>query len=200
MIKLKKYELLDQILNDGNGFLKTSTVLSNHISKPTLAKYVRDRGLKRAAHGIYVSEDAWPDEYFLLSLQNTKIIFSHESALYLYSLMDREPSGVTVTVPKGYNSTKLVEKGIRVFHIKAEWYEMGLTSVNTIFGNEVPVYDRDRTICDIIRRKKDVEIQTFQTAMQEYMRSKDKNLNNLMKYAAALGIEKEVKTYTEVML
>lgn len=197
---MKKYELLDQILNDGNGYLRTSTVLENHVSKPTLAKYVRDRGLKRTAHGVYISDDAWPDDYFLLSLRNTKIIFSHESALYLYSLMDREPSEVTVTVPKGYNSTKLAEQGMRVFHIKPEWYGMGLTSVKTGFGNEVPVYDMDRTICDIIRRKKDIEIQTYQTAMKEYMHSKEKNLNNLMKYATALGIEKEVKTYTEVML
>ena len=58
----------------------------------------------------------------------------------------------------------------------------------------------DRTICDIIRNKKHIEIQTFQTAMKEYMGSKEKNLNNLTKYAATLGIMEEVRMYTEVML
>ena len=62
------------------------------------------------------------------------------------------------------------------------------------------MYDRERTICDIIRFKKDVEIQTFQTAMKEYMRNKGKNLGNLIGYARALGIEEKVRTYTEMML
>ena len=70
----------------------------------------------------------------------------------------------------------------------------------TSFGNEVPVYDRERTLCDVIRAKKDVEIQTFQTAVREYMSSSGKNLGNLMRYAKALGVENEVRTYTEVML
>lgn len=197
---MQKYEQLDQLLEEGNGYLRTSTVLENHISKPTFAKYVQDRNLERAAHGIYVSDDAWPDSYYLLSLQNTRIIFSHESALYLYSLMDREPFVTTVTVPKGYNTTSLKKQGVRAYQVKPEWYEMGLTHTTTTFGNEVPVYDRERTICDIIRRKKEVEIQTYQTALQEYMRSKEKNLNRLMKYAEVLGVEDEVRTYTEVML
>ena len=63
-----------------------------------------------------------------------------------------------------------------------------------------PVYDRERTICDIIRNKKDIEIQTFQTAMKEYMSSKGKNLGSLISYAREFGIEKDVRTYTEVML
>ena len=72
--------------------------------------------------------------------------------------------------------------------------------MNTGFGNEVPVYDRERTICDIIRSKNDIDIQTFQTAMKEYMSSKEKRLGNLISYAKEFGIEDIVRTYTEVML
>ena len=144
--------------------------------------------------------DAWRDDYYLLYVRNSKIIFSYESALYLFTLMDREPSITTVTVPKNYNSTHIGKQGIRVIHTKLEWYSMGITFIKTSFGHEVPVYDRERTLCDIIKARKEIEIQTFQTAIKEYMRSSGKNLGNLISYAKALGIEDVVRTYTEVML
>lgn len=195
-----KFDVLDQLVEDGNGYLLTAAVLDHGISKKTLANYVEARGLERAAHGVYMAEDAWKDDYYLLYARNRKVVFSHESALYLYTLMDREPSITTVTVPKNYNSTHIAKQGVRVIHTKPEWYDMGVTCIKTSFGNEVPVYDRERTLCDIIRAKKDVEIQTFQTAIREYMSSSGKNLGNLVRYAKELGVEYEVQTYTEVML
>lgn len=195
-----KYEVLDRLVMKGHGYLQTSIVLENDVSKQTLAKYVKSRGLERAARGVYITEDVWPDDYYLLFLRNGRIVFSFESALYLHGLMDREPSKTTVTVPEGYNASHIVARGVRVIHAKKDWYEIGISVINTAFGNEVPVYDKERTICDIIRNKNYIEIQTFQTAMREYMGGKGKNLGNLISYARYLGIEDEVRTYTEVML
>ncbi len=197
---MSKFEILDRLVKENKGYLQTSVVLEHGVSKSTLSKYVPLRRLERVAHGIYRSVDAWDDDYFLLYARNSRIVFSHESALYLYGLMDKEPSVTTVTVPSNYNSTHIRAQGVRVIHIKPEWHKMSLTSTKTSIGNEVPVYDWERTVCDIIRAKKDIEIQTFQTAIKECMNSKSKNLRNLMHYAKTLGIENDVRTYTEVML
>ena len=197
---MKKYEVLDRLVLEGHGYLQTAAALEHNVSKQVLAKYVKSKGLERAARGIYVTEDVWPDDYYLLFLRNGRIVFSFDSALYLHGLMDREPSNTTVTVPEGYNASHLVLRGVRVIHAKKGWYEIGISTINTAFGNEVPVYDKERTICDIIRNKNDIEIQTFQTSMREYMSGKGKNLGNLISYARQFGIEEEVRTYTEVML
>ncbi len=195
---MNEFEKLDQLVEAGNGYLQTSNATGISISKYTLSEYVKKRNMKHVAHGIYLSEDGWPDEYYQIYLRNKRIVFSYESALYLYGLMDREPAVTTVTVPKGYNASHLSRQGIRVIHTK--WFDLGVSEIQTNFGNSVPVYDRERTICDIIRNKKDIEIQTFQTAMKEYMSSRGKNLANLMQYAKTFHIEESVRTYTEVML
>ena len=195
-----KQDILDKLVEEGNGYLQTAAVLEHNVSKRTLAKYVAERGLVRVAHGVYMAEDAWEDDYYILSLRNSRIVFSYESALYLHGLMDKEPAATTVTVPKDYNAVHIVRQDVRVIHSKPEWYSIGISSARTVFGNTVPVYDRERTICDIVRSKKDIEIQTFQTAMKEYMSSKGKNLGNLISYAREFGLENEVRTYTEVML
>ena len=49
-----KIELLDQLVEKGNGYLQTSTVQEHNVSKLTLAKYVSERVLERVAHGVYM--------------------------------------------------------------------------------------------------------------------------------------------------
>lgn len=197
---MTKFEALDQLVSAGNGYLQTADAVKCGISKHTLAEYVKAKNLERMAHGVYISEGTWPDPLYLLYLQNKKIVFSFETALDLHDLTDRAPFYITVTVPNGYNDTHLRQAGVKVVHAKPEWYSMGIISIQTHYGNIVPAYDMDRTICDIIRNKKQVEIQTFQTALNDYMRCKGKNLINLSKYAVMLGITEKVRTYTEVML
>ena len=197
---MTRFELLDELVEKGNGYLQTSQVLENGISKPTLADYVNKRNMERVAQGVYLAEDAWKDELYILHLSNSRIIFSHETALFLHGLMEREPKDISVTVRAGYNATHLRKKGIRVYQVKPEIEELGITDIQTNFGNTVRAYDMERTICDVIRYKEAMDIQVFQYAMKEYMGITHKNLNHLMTYAKKLHIESAVRTYTEVML
>ena len=72
--------------------------------------------------------------------------------------------------------------------------------MKTSFGNDVPVYDMERTICDIIRSRNHIEIQTFQEALKGYARRRDKNLRTLMHYAELFRVEKILRKYLEVLL
>ena len=180
---MNRFEVLDGLVSSGNGYLLTSQVLSNGISKPTLASYVAKRNMERIAQGVYLSANAWPDDLYQLSLSCHRIVFSHETALYLHGLMEREPRFTSVTVKAGYNASHLRKKGIHVYQVKEDLIELGITDSRTNFGNPVRCYDMERTICDILRYKETVDIQVFQYAMKEYMASDRKNLNHLMSYA-----------------
>jgi predicted transcriptional regulator of viral defense system len=197
---MTRFEVLDKLVENGNGYLRTSQALERGISKPTLADYVSKRNMERVAHGVYLSEDAWPDELYLLYLSNSRIIFSHETALMLHGLMEREPNKTSVTVQAGYNSTHLRKKGIHVYQVRPEFYELGTTEVQTGFGNTVRAYDMERTICDMLRYKASIDVQIFRYAMKEYMTNPHKNVHHLMEYAKRFQIESDVRTYTEVML
>ena len=200
MVKTNRFEILDNLVESGNGYLRTSQVLEQRISKPTLAEYVSKRNMERVAQGVYLAADAWPDELYLLSLTNSRIVFSHETALFLHGLMERVPKYTSVTVKAGYNASHLRNKGIRVYQVKPDVVDLGVTEVETGFGNKVRVYDKERTICDILRYKDSMDVQIFQYAMKEYMAGNQKNLNHLMAYAKKFQIEPVMRTYTEVML
>lgn len=197
---MSAFDKLDNLVTDSNGYLTTAQVVKSGISKPTLAEYVKMRNMERVAQGIYLAKDQWEDPLYQLYLSNKKIVFSHETALQLHGLMEREPKRITVSVKAGYNATHLRARGVRVYQLNADLYGLGITDVETNYHHTVCSYDIDRTICDVIKVKEKLDIQVFQYALKEYMASEKKNLNHLMQYAKALKVESLVRTYTEVLL
>ena len=200
MIKSKRFEQLDKLIVEHDGMLRTSQVIDCGIAKAIFYEYVKKKNLQQVAHGIYVSEDAWVDGMFLLHLRCSQAIFSHESALFFHDLTDREPSPYAITVRRGYSTTHLKAEGFSVYTIKSELYEIGLTTGQTPFGHAVPIYDMERTICDLIRSRNSIEMQTFQGALKMYARRKDKDLRTLMRYAGMFRVGKILRQYLGVLL
>ena len=194
------YERLDLLFQQNNGIVKTAQVLEVGIAKSTFYAYAKQRGVEQAAHGVYVSPDAWTDAMYLLHLRCAQAVFSHESALFFHDLTDREPLAYSITVKTGYNPTRLKDEGVQGFTIKAELHEVGLTTAQTPFGHDVPVYDMERTICDVLRSRSHIEMQTFQDALKAYARRKDKDLRTLVRYAKLFRVEKILRQYLEVLL
>ena len=197
---MSQFEQLDQMLTEQGGMLRTGQVLAAGISKPVFYQFVQARRLEQAAHGIYLSRDAWMDTMYLIHLRFSRAVFSHDTALFFHDLTDREPLQYTVTVKTGYNPSRLKEEGVQVFTIKAELHEVGLTEMQTPFGHPVPVYDLERTICDVLRSRNSMELQTFQSALKQYARRRDKDLRTLTRYARLFHVEKILRQYLEVLL
>ena len=63
------YDRLDLLFQQNNGIVKTAQVLEIGISKSTFYAYAKQHGVEQAAHGVYVSPDAWTDAMYLLHLR-----------------------------------------------------------------------------------------------------------------------------------
>lgn len=188
-----KYNAIEKLIAENNGILKTADVVAAGISKETFYKYVKYAGLEKAAHGIYLSPDCLTDELYLLQVQFPKAVYSHEAALYLHDLAEKEPIPFSVTVPASYNSGGLIKKGVKAYYVKKEWYDMGICEIQTPGGHFVKAYDMERTICDILRKRQNMDISVFNYAVKEYMKRKDKRISVLSRYAVALHIEKQMR-------
>lgn len=197
---MEERKALDTLLEEQNGYIRLVDAQKKGLSKYSVMEYVRRNNMERVAAGVYISSDAWEDRLYLLQLRNRNIIFSHETALYLHNLSDREPFAPVVTVVRGYNAKHLKDKGVVVHTVRDEWLELGLTEERTFAGNKVRIYDKERSICDIIKNKNKMDIQVFQSAMTSYFSDGKKNIHTLMEYAEIMGILDKVRQYTEVLL
>lgn len=197
---MTRFEQLEQMLAEHDGLLQTVQVTAAGISKPIFYDFIKEKKLRQAAHGVYVSADTWVDSMLLIHLRCSQAVFSHETALFFHDLTDREPSPYSVTVKRGYSPTRLKADGTAVYTIKPELHEIGIVNLQTPFGHFVPAYDMERTICDLIRCRSNIEIQTLQSALKQYALRKDKNLRVLMNYAELFHVEKVLRQYLEVLL
>lgn len=192
--------IIDKLIEERNGYIRLIDAQNEGISKYAVMEYVRKNEMGKVAPGVYISPDAWEDRLYSMQLRNRKIVFSHETALYIHNLSDREPYSPVITVGRGYNAKHLKDTGVIVHTVRPEWLELGLTQAQTFIGNTVRIYDRERCICDIIKNKNKMDIQVFQIALTSYFSDSDKNIHHLMEYARIMGISDKVRQYTEVLL
>ena len=185
---------------DDSGILLTKNAIEAGISKHALYNFIRNNGFEKAAHGVYASPETWEDENYILSLRCPQGVLSHDEALYYHGLTDREPLQKTITIYTGYGTSRMVADGIKVFTVKKELLDIGKEIVKTSYGHDIPLYNRERTICDLIRSRNRFEIQDFQTALKTYIMGKNKNLNRLMEYAKLFHVDKKIRDYMEVLL
>ena len=185
---------------DDAGVLLTENARKSGITKSAFYQFVRKNKMERLAHGIYLSPDNWEDPAYVLHLRCPQAVFSHDEALYYHDLVDREPLQPTLTVYSGYNTQKLTASGAKVYTVKKELLPIGKETITNAFGHEIPMYDLERTICDLVRSRSHFDFQDFQSALKRYAARKDKDLNRLMEYAQLFRVRSVLRTYLEVLL
>ena len=107
--------------------------------------------LQAVRKGIYVDEMTWIDELYLLHQRCPNAVLSHDETLYCHELLDREPLLHTLTIYSGYNAHRLkVDGRCKVYTMKKELLNVGKIAVQDNDGHKIPMYDLERTICDLI--------------------------------------------------
>ena len=197
---MEKFSKIEKIANENGGYFLTKDIKSAGITKSAISLYVKQGKLERVRQGVYLLPDRLEDEMFSIQVTVPSAIYSHDTALYLHDLCDRDPLRYTVTVPFGYNSATLRGKNVRVRTDKKETHNIEVVEISTIYGNKVRVYDVERTLCDCLKPRCQVDIALITDAFKRYAKSKNKNLHKLMTYAKSVGVDKKVRSYMEVLL
>lgn len=183
-----------------NGFVFTKDIVSEGINKPAFYNYVKDNKYMQISRGVYAKENTLIDRQYTISRRCPQSVFSHDEALYYYGLIDREPIKNTITIYTGYRTKNLVQDNIKVYTVKKELLNIGKIIAVNNFGNQINIYDLERTICDLFRSRNNFEIQDFSTAIKRYISRNDKDFNKLMKYAKLFKVDRIIRNYIEILL
>ncbi len=191
---------LIDIIKENNGIILTKSIVEAGIPRQYLSNFVREGLLERITHGVYISPNTFEDEMYILQSINKRAIFSHETSLYLHGLTDRDPINLSVTVPSGYNASKLKQDGVDVYFIKKELHDLGIMKSKTLYDRPIYIYNKERTICDIVRSRSNIDIAILNEGIKRYIEDKEKNIPLLMRYAKQLNIQNILRRYMEVLL
>lgn len=198
---LPPIDKLRQIMESRQGLLLTSDLAKFNIPRTYLSIMEQNGEIERVSRGVYRSVSAFiEDELFSFQSRYSSTILSHETALYLHGLTDRTPLTYSITVPSGYHSEFLNNSGHKIFYVNRDLFGLGVISMNTPHGNQVRTTDLERTICDIVRSRNQIDIQVLNVALKGYVRNKDRNLDRLYRYAQRFHIQSIVREYLEILL
>lgn len=187
-----------EILFEDETMLTTKKILENGISKSTLGRLIKMGELQRVARGLYTLPNELHDLMYILHQKYKKGVFSHESALYIHGMTDRNPETHVMTVYRNYNVKKSEKYPVNFKYVSSDVLDLGVEWMETDFGNKIPVYNIERTICDIIRSDTKMDSYVVNYALREFA-SKAK-FSKMMLYAEKLGIANKVRKKLEVLL
>jgi len=195
-----KSGIIEKLLEENNGLIKTADAVRAGISRPSIGLLVRNGELERISYGHYIEADTLPDELYLLQQRSQKIVFSHETALFLHDMAERTPLQHSLTIPSSSKLSPALSKGCKVYYVKPELHGLGLCSVMSKMGQTVIAYNVERTVCDILRSRNRIGAQIFAEAVKSYAARKDKDWGKLREYAEAFRVTKLLRQYLEVLL
>lgn len=158
--------------------------------------------LDRVRHGYYqmAEKDEATEEQLMATLLPFGVVCV-ESALFHYGYSDFAPRKWSIAVPRTVSRSKLDVDALplQTYFVQQDLYELGKTT-GDFHGVTLPVYDRERTICDCFKYRSRLDTELFSKALNAYVNDPKKNLNNLSVYAKRLRVYKKVIELMEVLL
>ena len=188
---MKKRDLLKQTIVQNGGIAKTATLVASGFSKTLLDDMVKCGELTRVRHGYYRvggDENDVSEPQYLKTLLPEGVICM-ESALFYHGYSDFTPRKWDVAVPRNISLSKLKFNGISIkpYFVRKEIFGVGVTA-KEFEGVELPIYDRERTICDCFRYYTKLDREIFVKAVKAYAFDKRHSISKLTRYARELGV------------
>lgn len=189
-----------QLAKENNGVVTAAILSDKGILRGNLKKLVDEGKLEKTARGVYILPEIWEDEFVNLQARFKKGVFSNETALFLWDLTDQTPNRYDMTFPHNYNLTNVKSEGVNCSRVKQEWYTEGKTQLESPGGNKITVYNMERTLCDILRKRGGINTGIITEAFKRYTARNDKNIPLLSEYAKRFRVEEKVRSYLEVLI
>ena len=201
-VYLNQKEIMQKVLKDNGGIAKTADFVAAGIKKYDVAALCKKGFLERIRRGVYQlpGNDQITEEQLLRELLPRGIVCV-ESALFHYGYSDFVPRVWSVAVPRTASRAvgNVGEFPIRAYYIQKEYFPIGKT-VENFNGVMLPVYDRERTVCDCFKYRTKLDNETFNKALNAYVADGQKNLANLSQYARKMKLYPKVMNVMEVLL
>ena len=200
---MNKHDIANKVFNTVGEIAKKSDFISVGLKDQDVYSLFKQGYIERVKKGYYkLAVLGELKEELLLSKWMTQGIICVESALFYYGYSDFAPREWTIAVPRSCSRTvKAIgeEIPVKAYYVQNDMYHLGETT-GAFNGVTLPVYDRERTICDCFKYRTKLDNEIFNKAINAYVSDEEKNLANLSKYAKEMGVYKKMMNVMEVLL
>lgn len=202
MRRKKEIEQLRKLFSQHNYIMSTAELTASSLYYADI-KFLMDKGLiEKVKRGYYHwIEDFGESEIVMINRLFPDAVLCMETALFYYKYSDRNPAEWNLAINKNVSRqrTKIDYPFIKAYRVEPALVTLGETT-GKIDSVDVRIYDRDRTLCDVLRNMNKMDKEIFNKAIQGYIKDSKKSIPNLMEYAKVLRVQKRVRDLIGVWL
>ena len=138
-------------------------------SRRNIEQELKNKKLFRLKKGIYSEEDI-VDPMIIISEKYKGAIITMDSAFYYYNLTDVIPLKVYVATSR--DARKINDSKVVQYYLNNNILNPGKMQIN-IDGNNVNIYDRERLLIELIRKRASIPFDYYKEIIRNYRHISD---------------------------
>lgn len=179
-----------------------ANAVKNGITRHTLYA-MRDAGvIESLSRGIYrltaLSGMTNPD-FAIVASRAPNSIICLISALSFHEITTQVPHAVDIAIKRDTKEPRIDYPPTNIYEFSGETFSQGM-EIHITDGIELKIYSPEKSIADIFKYRNKLGIDVALEALQMWTKRKERNINELMKYAKICRVEKVIRPYVEALL
>jgi predicted transcriptional regulator of viral defense system len=189
------------ILELSNRFWTTQALEAQNVHAYQRCQLIDNQQIIKIKHGIYKSklEGSESQEWADLKQIAPKGTICLLTAAVHYELTTFMPAYYQLAIPRKSKVVLPSYPPIHLYYWSEQAYQLGRQWI-ALDDALLPIYDLDKTVCDILKYRHKLGLDTCKEIVRNYLRSDDRNLIQLMNYAQKLNIYGVVDNFVQILL
>lgn len=197
----KQIEDIQALMGQHGGIVKTSQLYTLGMDYRRIQGFVDDGVIERVKNGYYSMNYRKKREEDIIIALYPDCVLSMESALYCYRYLKNKPFKWTIAVDKNTSKSrfKMDYPFVQPYYTEPEVLKMGVEKI-ALGSGEMPIYCKERLICDILKYENRMEREDLQQALRMFLSDKDKDIGKLLTFAKERKVLSKVRNQIGVWL
>lgn len=182
--------------------MTTEELIGEKVYYADIKRLLEEGYIEKIRRGYYHwVDDGGESDVLIINRLFPEAILCMETALLYYEYSDRNSIGWCIAIDRNASKSRTnVEYPIvKAYRMNSDILSVGETK-GEIDSHKIRIYDRDRTICDVLKNKNKMDREIFNKAIQGYVKDPKKNIDHLMEYASILRVRNKVDDILGVWL
>lgn len=188
-------------MEENGGIIKTNQITALGVDYRRILAWVEDGTLERVKNGYYsFGYKNRSEEDLILGLFSDGVLCL-DSALYCYHYIEQKPYAWHLAVDKNTSKSrfKMEYPVVIPYYTEPEVLKLGVTEI-PFAGGTMPIYTKERMICDCLKYEEKLECDVFKRALLSYIADGSKDIATLLKIARERKVLQKVQNMIGVWL
>ena len=165
----------------------------------SVRKMIKEGTIETIKRATYKLSNVDTDDYLEAQTLVSRGVFCLYSAALIHELSTFIPTEHHLAIPKKNKVTLPDYPPIQTYYWHAAQYSLGIEQISKN-GNLIEVYDIEKTVCDFLKFRNKVGIDTTKEVVKNYLNSNGRQIDKLVKYARQLRLASIVDQYLTILL